>query len=316
MPEDCCVPRCRGNYDGGERVRVFAFPSDEARRAEWIRAIRRADFTPGKRLMVCGHHFKPSDMVNRTSYMDAKIGKVIEVALKLVRLRPDAIPSILPDCLAYLSAPNASTSREAPNEKGTRGESAASQDAISLSIEAHQVEEDRNKIHNFQALLKCIPCIKVSKFWTVVSQHDFILFLNLTVDGAQAIKKSFKVTEDLSLKLYFHDVEVTKLDGVEIIPKTVNDVRCLTGLLDAVESSDKAPAFRQPEDKTGGILKLCGVRRMHTKQPVKVAASGRAPRASSRAARDPRSPAEEQSSRSLGGLLLRGVAEHATERCY
>ncbi|XP_070377578.1 uncharacterized protein [Dermacentor albipictus] len=256
MPGHCCVPRCRGNYDGGERVRVFTFPSDPARRAQWIRAIHRANFTPGKRSVVCERHFKPSDMVNRTSYTDTKTGKVIEVTLKLVRLRPDAVPSILPDCPAYLSAPNATTSREAPDEKRMRREAAALQDAINLSTETHQAEEVRNKIDNFQALLKCIPSIKVSKFWTVVSQHDFILFLNLTVDGAPAIQKSVKVTEDLSSKLYFHDVEVTKLDGVEIIPKTVNDIECLTGLLDAVESCDKVPAFRKPEDKTGGILKL------------------------------------------------------------
>ncbi|XP_077520263.1 uncharacterized protein LOC144130125 [Amblyomma americanum] len=212
MPGHCCVPRCRGNYDGGERVRVFTFPSDQARRAQWIKAIHRADFIPGKRSVVCERHFKPSDMVNRTSYTDTKTSKVIEVALKLVRLPPDAVPSILPDCPAYLSAPNASTSREAPDEKRTRREAAALQDAINLSIEAHQAEEDRSKIDNFQALLKCIPCIKVSKFWTVVYQHDFILFLNLTVNGAPAIKKSVKVTEDLSLKLYIHDVEVTKLE--------------------------------------------------------------------------------------------------------
>lgn len=194
-------------------------------------------------------------MVNTTSYTDTATGKVIEVPLKLVRLRPDAVPSILPDCPAYLSTPNANTSREAPNEKRTRREAAALQDAISKSIETHQAEEDKNKIDDFQALLQCLPSVKVSKFWTVFSQHDYILFLSLTVDGAPEIRKSVKVTEDLSLKLYFQDVEVTKLDGM-IIPKSVNDVRCLTRLLDAVESFDKHLAFRKPEDKAGGILKL------------------------------------------------------------
>lgn len=194
-------------------------------------------------------------MVNTTSYTDTTTGKVIEVPLKLVRLRPDAVPSILPDCPAYLSAPNLNTSREAPDEKRTRREAAALQDAISKSIETHQAEEGRNKIDNFQELLQCLPCIKVSKFWTVISEHDYILFLSLTVDGAPAIRKSVKVTEDLSIKLYFQDVEVTKLDGM-IIPKSVNDVRCLTRLLDAVESFDKIIALSKPEDKAGGILKL------------------------------------------------------------
>ncbi|KAH9371394.1 hypothetical protein HPB48_010519 [Haemaphysalis longicornis] len=227
MPGHCCVPRCRGNYDGGERVRVFTFPSDPARRAQWIKAIHRADFTPGNWSVVCERHFKPSDMVNTTSYTDTTTGKLIEVPLKLVRLRPDAIHSILPDCPAYLSPPNANAYREAPDKKRTRREAAALQNAISKSIETHQAEEEKNKIDNLQALLQCLP----------------------------SIIKSVKITEDLSLKLYFQGVEVTKMDGM-VIPKSVNDVRCPTCFLDAVESFDKILAFRKPEDKAVGILKL------------------------------------------------------------
>lgn len=39
----CCVPMCRGNYDGGPKVRLFSFLSDPKRRAEWQRAVRRDD---------------------------------------------------------------------------------------------------------------------------------------------------------------------------------------------------------------------------------------------------------------------------------
>lgn len=38
----CCVPNCRGNYDGGPKVRLFSFPKDD-RRIKWKRAIRRED---------------------------------------------------------------------------------------------------------------------------------------------------------------------------------------------------------------------------------------------------------------------------------
>lgn len=41
-----------------------------------------------------------------------------------------------------------------------------------------------------------------------------------------------------------------------IIPKSANDVRCQTCLLGSVESFDKILAFRKPEGKTDGILKL------------------------------------------------------------
>nr|XP_037275091.1 uncharacterized protein LOC119167675 [Rhipicephalus microplus] len=254
MPGHCCVPWCHGNYDGGESVRVFTFPSDPTRRTQWIKAIHRADFTPGKRSVVCERHFRLSDMVNTTSYVDTKTGRVIEAKLRLTRLRPDAVPSILPSCPAYLSATAATTSREAPHEKKARREAALLQEAVNLTIETHLEEERNNRIDTFQALLNCLPHIKVSKFWTVFTQHDCVLFLNLTFDGAPAVRKSVKITEDLSFTLFFQNVEVTKLDGIDI-PKTVNDIRCLTRLLEAVEGSDETPTLKS-EDKTSGILKL------------------------------------------------------------
>ncbi|KAL3186764.1 hypothetical protein MRX96_026916 [Rhipicephalus microplus] len=193
-------------------------------------------------------------MVNTTSYVDTKTGGVIEAKLRLTRLRPDAVPSILPNCPAYLSAIAATSSREAPQEKKARREAALLQEAVNLSIETHLEEERNNRIDTFQALLNFLPHIKVSKFWTVFTQHDCVLFLNLTFDGAPAVRKSKKITEDLSLTLFFQDVEVTKLDGIDI-PKTVNDIRCLTRLLEAVEGFDEAPTLKS-EDKTSGILKL------------------------------------------------------------
>ncbi|KAG0441107.1 hypothetical protein HPB47_016044 [Ixodes persulcatus] len=43
----CCVPNCRGNYDNGPKVRLFSFPRDVKRRAEWQRAVRRRDVDVG-----------------------------------------------------------------------------------------------------------------------------------------------------------------------------------------------------------------------------------------------------------------------------
>ncbi|KAL3225365.1 hypothetical protein MRX96_049232 [Rhipicephalus microplus] len=148
----------------------------------------------------------------------------------------------------------ATASREAPHEKKAGREAALLREAVNLSIETHLEEERNNRIDTFQALLNCLPHIKVSKFWTVFTQHDCVLFLNLTFDGAPAVRKSVKITEDLSFTLFFQDVEVTKLDGTDI-PKTVNDIRCLTRLLEAVEGFDETPTLKS-EDKTSGILKF------------------------------------------------------------
>ncbi|KAH8033931.1 hypothetical protein HPB51_017629 [Rhipicephalus microplus] len=57
-----------------------------------------------------------SDYVKTSKYTELKTGKTIEVPLKVVRLKPDAIPSVFPNCPQYLSRQNACT-REALEEK-------------------------------------------------------------------------------------------------------------------------------------------------------------------------------------------------------
>lgn len=52
MPNKCCVPRCRGNYKNGSKVRIFRFPKDEELRQKWIRAIPRENFLPTENTRV------------------------------------------------------------------------------------------------------------------------------------------------------------------------------------------------------------------------------------------------------------------------
>ncbi|KAK8771224.1 hypothetical protein V5799_025532 [Amblyomma americanum] len=84
MPGHCCVPGCRGNYDGEKTVRVFTFPADADRR-QWLKAIPRADFEPGKRSVVCERHFKESDVRTSSKYVDSKTVKVVEAKLKVLK---------------------------------------------------------------------------------------------------------------------------------------------------------------------------------------------------------------------------------------
>jgi hypothetical protein len=48
MPARCVVPGCRGNYDGGPRVKVYSFPADVEMRKKWISAIPRSNLTVSK----------------------------------------------------------------------------------------------------------------------------------------------------------------------------------------------------------------------------------------------------------------------------
>jgi len=55
MPDRCCVPRCKDNYDNGPKVHVFKFPSDEALKQKWLYAIRRDNFVPTRnnKVSIC-----------------------------------------------------------------------------------------------------------------------------------------------------------------------------------------------------------------------------------------------------------------------
>ena len=53
----CCVPGCRGNYAGGEKVSVFAFPKDRLQQDLWLKKIPRKDYQITKNSVVCEKHF-------------------------------------------------------------------------------------------------------------------------------------------------------------------------------------------------------------------------------------------------------------------
>ncbi|XP_037277448.2 uncharacterized protein LOC119170405 [Rhipicephalus microplus] len=254
MPGHCCVPGCRGNYDGEKTVRVFTFPADADRRRRWLKAIPRADFEPGKRSVVCERHFRESDILTSSKYVDSKTGKVVEAKLKIARLSSDAVPSVFPNCPAYLSAP-AATSREAPAEKRMRLEAASLREAIANSLETHEEEETKHKFDTFQALLECLPQMKLSNFWSVISRPACIHFLNLALEDAPRVLLSITVLEDLTVKVHCQDVQLTTIDGIGAIPHKVNDIRCLTRLLDSVESLHGELSCKH-EDKIEGLLKL------------------------------------------------------------
>ncbi|CAN7939869.1 unnamed protein product, partial [Ixodes pacificus] len=148
----CCVPNCRGNYDNGPKVRLFSFPRDVKRRAEWQRAVRRRDVDVGllKDPKVCERHFKPDHLCTTSTYTDCD-GRTIEAPMKLTRLTPDAFPAIFPDCPSYIS--DARKSREEPEVKRKRTENELLQKTIQESLTAFEEEEKQHKVHNLCQLI-------------------------------------------------------------------------------------------------------------------------------------------------------------------
>ncbi|KAH7976288.1 hypothetical protein HPB52_011005 [Rhipicephalus sanguineus] len=116
---------------------------------------------------LCEKHFHPSDFVTSTSYTDTVIGKVIEVPLKLRRLKPGTVPSIFPGCPTYLSQ-DKSAAREGPEKKGPRMKAKALQGVLQESLITQQEEEQSNAISSLEDLL----CHMVGDFWSKVIVKD------------------------------------------------------------------------------------------------------------------------------------------------
>ncbi|KAK3880934.1 hypothetical protein Pcinc_014584 [Petrolisthes cinctipes] len=95
MPTRCCVPSCKESYDTGPAVAVFSFPKDETLASQWIRNIRRQDFSPTQHSRVCELHFNPQDVERETSYFDERTGRTLTVKLSKPRLRKEAVPALL-----------------------------------------------------------------------------------------------------------------------------------------------------------------------------------------------------------------------------
>ncbi|VEN52661.1 unnamed protein product [Callosobruchus maculatus] len=80
MVNSCSAFNCTARYIKGGNLKFHCFPKDAALREKWIRAVRRKDFEPGSRAVLCSKHFEDSDYVQ--TVMDTK------------RLKKDAVPSI------------------------------------------------------------------------------------------------------------------------------------------------------------------------------------------------------------------------------
>ncbi|KAH8024483.1 hypothetical protein HPB51_025110 [Rhipicephalus microplus] len=195
---------------------------------------------------VCEHHFLESDFVDSTSYTDSMTGKVIEVPLKLRRLKPSAIPSVFPNCPNYLSRQE-TCARESPEEKRTRVDAEALQEAIRLSEQSHEAEEKKNVIATFEDLLTAVGDLSLTDFWTKVVTQKQVLFLNFSDQGAPVVHRAVTVASDLSLVVYVGEMRLQNL-GSSVLPMTISDLRVLHKVLCDVEDVTK--------DSTNNLLQL------------------------------------------------------------
>ena len=109
MVNKCCAPGCKTGYESNRsdaKLKLFRLPlNDPILLNKWIRFLSLKDFHQTKNHRLCELHFQDEDV--RIDRVDSNVtrhkSKSVELGLK--RLKPNVVPSKLPNCPAYLSNP-------------------------------------------------------------------------------------------------------------------------------------------------------------------------------------------------------------------
>ncbi|KAH8022748.1 hypothetical protein HPB51_004272 [Rhipicephalus microplus] len=229
MPNKCCVPGCTGNYKTGKKIQVFSFPKDADALKQWLRAIPRKDFVPTSCTKVCADHFDASCIEKTTSYTDPRTGRVIEVALRVPRLRPGSVPTVFPGCPSYLSVRDQST-RETPDAKRSRQEASQLARAVEESLASYEAEQERDRFSSLEELRARLQGVSVSPKWTVIHKEECSMFLNIIDYREPCLNASLTVFANLEVFACYQGSPIKNL-GSAVVPDSVQKVSSLLEIL-------------------------------------------------------------------------------------
>lgn len=121
-------------------------------------------------------------------------GRTIEAPMSLIRLIPDAVPTIFPNSPAHLS--DCAPVREKKCVEATR-----LQEVIQLSLSAHKEVEEKNRASFYAQVLSWLPHLHVADFWLTQKARSAALFVPIDdsmghpeVERSIAVRDTMKVT--------------------------------------------------------------------------------------------------------------------------
>lgn len=183
---------------------------------------------------VCELHFREGDFIAKLSHFDAESGKTVTFDSERVRLVPDAIPSIFPNCPSHLSTSR--TRRESPVSKRARMENGALSRAMKDSICTKRSEEKKNAVSSLADLRGKLPAACSSEFWTIKANDRCVMFLRIEDNPSPHVRFSVMVSADLSVAFLAGMTKLVSLPCGGTFPDAVRDVRTLSSLLQQLEN--------------------------------------------------------------------------------
>jgi len=199
MPEKCCVPGCRGNYEGTaehdqEKVSVFRFPRDPELREKWIRLIPRENLLVHDKTVVCEKHFAQQFII-RVDTATRPDGSTLTVPRKNPKLSPDAYPSIFPNVPSYLTS-EPSRKRKAPEQRRLE---------MSARDEEHfQQWMSDDEIPSFNAFCEQLASFvaDVDSQWVIIRSCGFVNICVVDMLNVPQFVTVVKVHETMCVEVY------------------------------------------------------------------------------------------------------------------
>ncbi|XP_063244715.1 uncharacterized protein LOC134545879 [Bacillus rossius redtenbacheri] len=234
MVYKCCVPQCRGNYEGGPKVHVFKFPDSEDIKNAWLNAIPREHFIPTKYSRVCEVHFKSAEVLWESVYFDEKSGRTLTAPLERPKLKDGAVPSVFPGCPSYLSSGSQSV-RDSPRKKRQRKEAAAVERATAESLQTYADYESKHVCSTYDELVLLCKSAKTSVFWDLINRPDKLAYVHISFEDAPVLTYTVTIKSDMTLTCYYQGVQLKNLSQLNF-PLIVNNINQITDVLTTIEN--------------------------------------------------------------------------------
>lgn len=183
---------------------------------------------------MCELHFLPELIQRETTAYDEVTGVRLTARLSVPKLRDGAVPTIFPNCPAYMSS--TVVTRESPNDRKARLEEVALRQAISQSVideERHQKSRHFTNIYDLSSKLEFLD----RTYWSAINKEDSLMICRVVQTPHPKIVRSVVIDSNCGIHAYINDVEVKHI-GQYKVPLTIHDTNDLDFLLGKLRKTD------------------------------------------------------------------------------
>ena len=180
-------------------------------------------------------HFCREDVRWEVLHFNEKTGQTITAPLSKPRLRNDAVPSLFPNCPAYMSS--VSNVRESPESKKARIEEKAFHTAMVDSIATHNAYKENRHFCGLNDLTDRKLGFTDSSYWTVIRKEKYLHICRISEPPLNQVPMSLVISDDCSIRAFVHEVEVKKLGNYKI-PSKIDNINELEVILNNLRNID------------------------------------------------------------------------------